>query len=145
LAKPTTDSFANFKIYVESADSPGVFVAPCGFVNKSLTLTSASSTSILPDCEDPEAPAWEAAAVTALSAAVNGSGVMAEESYETWRAWWASGAAKTIRVEKSLGYWEGSAIVNELGESVALGSEGNRIQLAVSLRNDGEWAWTPAA
>jgi hypothetical protein len=143
--KPTTDSFASFQIYVGDGESPETFAAPCGFTQKSLTLSAANSTAIVPDCDNPEAPSWEEAGVTALSAVVAGQGVMAEESDATWREWFVSGASRNVRIAKRLGWWAGKAILTELGESVQLGSEGNRIQRSVSLRNDGEWTWVPAA
>lgn len=143
MAAPTTDSFANFKIWIGSSDSPGTYVAPCGFTNKALQLDADASATTTPDCDDPEAVAWEQASITVKRATVSASGVMAEESYETWRDWWDSGEERMIRVEKRLGYWQGLAICTSLGETVALGQEGNKIQLAVGVRNAADWTWVP--
>lgn len=146
MVKPTTVRFSDFKVLLGDGASPEVFTAPCGFVNKSLTLTAADSETIIPDCDNPEDPAWTEAGITAKSARVQGNGVMAQESYETWRAWWDSGLDKNVRVEKTpLGYWEGPALNLELGESTQLGSDGNKIQLAVTIRNASAWTWVPAA
>lgn len=145
MVKPTTDSFNNFQIFVGDGESPETFGAPCGFTQKSLTLTSAVSTTVVPDCTDAEAAAWEEAGVTSLSAAVNGQGVMAEESDATWREWYLSGGSRNVRIARRLGWWAGRAVLTELGETVQLGSEGNRILRSVALRNDGEWTWVPAA
>ncbi len=145
MTKPTTDTFSNFKIYLGNGASPEVFASPCGFVNKALNLTAATSDTLIPDCDNPEDPAWTESGITSKSATVTGAGVMAEESYETWRAFWDDGVAKNIRVEKNLGYWEGPALCTDLGESVALGSDGNKIQLSVSLKNASAWTWVPAA
>lgn len=142
MAQPTTDTFGNFKIYVGDGASPEAFTVPCGFVNKALNLEADASASLVPDCDNPEDPAWEDAGITVKRATVQGNGVMAEESYETWRAWWDSGAAKNVRVEKTMGYWQGPALITSLGESAALGQDGNIIQLAVALRNAGAWTWT---
>lgn len=144
MALPTTDSFTNFKIYLGDGADPEVFTAPCGFINKALNLESDVSTTNVPDCTNPEDPAWEVAGVSVKRANVNASGVMAEESYETWRAAWDNGVPINVRVEKRLGYWAGPAIVQSLGESVALGSDGNLIQLTVAVRSAGAWTWVPA-
>ena len=144
MAKPTTDSFSSFKVYLGDGADPEVFSAPCGFVSKSLSLDAASSDTLIPDCDNPEDPAWTESGITSKSATVQGNGVMAEESYETWRAWWDSGLDKTVRVEKNLGYWEGPAICLNLTESVALGSDGNKIQLSVNIKNSSAWTWYPA-
>jgi hypothetical protein len=151
MAKPLTLSFSNFVIYVGNNDSPGVFTAPCGFTQKALTITADTSDTTVPDCDTPEAPAWTERGVNALSAEVNGSGVMAMASLTTWRSWMLAADARTVRVvfDETLanggGYYEGDAIVQSLGHSVALGSDGNKTQLAVNLVSSGEWTWTDAA
>jgi hypothetical protein len=65
MAKPTTLSFANFKVYLGDGASPETFVAPCGFVQKALTLDATTSDTNVPDCDDPEAPAWTERGITA--------------------------------------------------------------------------------
>lgn len=150
MAKPTTLSFGNFKIWVADADSPGSFVAPCGFTQKSLTIEADVSDATVPDCDDPEAPAWKERAVTALSATVAGQGVLAMESLALWREWALSGASRAVRVEFDAGvpngggYYSGDAILQNLGQSTALGSDGNKAQLSVNLVSDGEWVWNAA-
>lgn len=144
MTKPTTKSFSDFKIYLGDGASPEQFSQPCGFVSKSLTLTAADSETIIPDCDNPEDPAWTEAGITAKSARVNGNGVMAAESHGTWVAFWDDGVAKNIRVENGLGYWEGPALCLELGETVQLNADGSVIQLAVSMRNASAWTWVPA-
>ncbi|MDP1165608.1 phage tail tube protein, partial [Klebsiella pneumoniae] len=78
-------------------------------------------------------------AVTATSAQVSGSGVLALESLDAWRAWWKSGASKNIRVEfnapKALGggHYEGPAVLVDLTFNTQLNSEGNRVQVSVQI------------
>jgi hypothetical protein len=150
MAKPTTLNFANFKIWVEDPDSPNSFVAPCGFTQKALTIDATTSDFNVPDCDDPEAPAWTAREVTALSATVTGQGVMAMESLSLWRDWALSGASRAIRVELDAGvpngggYYMGDGILQSLGHSVALGADGNKVQLPVNIISDGEWTWVEA-
>lgn len=148
MAKPTTLSFGNFKVWIADRDSPNSFVAPCGFTQKSLTIDAAVSDTTVPDCDDPEAPAWTERAVTALSATVTGQGVMAMESLELWREWALAADSIAVRVEFDAavpaggGFYSGNAILQSLGQSVALGSDGNKTQLSVNIVNDGEWIWT---
>lgn len=145
MTKPTTDTFGHFKIYVGDGSSPEVFEFPCGFTQQALTITTTDSQTTLADCDDPEAPQWTEAAGTSVSGKVDGSGVLAEESDDIWLAWAASGLAKHIRIARRGGYWSGSALLLSYGESVQLGSEGNRIQRQVSLRNAGAWTYTAGA
>ena len=57
MAKPTTLSFGSFKVFMNTANSPDTFVAPCGFTQKALNLSAQSSETTVPDCDDPTAPA----------------------------------------------------------------------------------------
>lgn len=149
--KPRTLSFANFKIWLNDSNSPGVFTAPCGFTQKALTIDATTSDTTVPDCDSPESPAWTERGVTALSATVTGQGVMAMASLEVWREWMLAAESRIVRVEfddsgtNGGGYYQGSAILQSLGHSVALGSDGNKAQLAINLVSDGEWTWTDAA
>lgn len=151
MAKPRTLSFGSFKVYLGDGASPEVFTAPCGFTQKALTIEATVSDTTVPDCDDPEAAAWTERGVTALSATVTGSGVMAMASVETWREWMLSAASKNVRVEfddtgaNGGGYYQGPAVLQSLGHTVALGSDGNKAQLAVNIVSDGEWTWTDAA
>lgn len=151
MAQPRTLSFSNFKIWISDTDSPGVFTAPCGFREKSLTITAETSETNVPDCDNPEDPAWIERAVTALSAAVNGNGVMAMASLTTWRTWMLAANARTVRVElndtgaNGGGYYEGDALIVSLGHEAALGTEAGKVQLPVQLLSTGEWTWTAAA
>src|SRR5690349_17841274 len=123
MAKPTTLAFGSFLVYINTADSPDTFVAPCGFTQKALTLSAATSETTVPDCDDPTAPAWTERAVSALSAQITGQGVMALESLDEWREWYESADQRLVRIEFDTtlalngGYYEGYAILTNLGFS----------------------------
>jgi hypothetical protein len=141
MAQPTTLPFSAVLVYISNTDSPGVYTAPCGFNQKSLTLDNETSDVTVPDCDDPEAAAWIERAVTARSVTVAGSGVLATESYALWQGWGAE--TRTVRVVLTgLGYWEGDAILQSLGHAVQLGSDGNKLQLNANIISTGAWAWT---
>lgn len=146
MAKPTSLSFAHFKVFVGDGASPEVFAAPCGFVDKSLALTTATTDTLIPDCDDPEAPAWTEKGVTSLSAQVQGKGILALEALTTWRAWWAAATEKNVRISYDHvgmgGYWEGPAILTHFGNSVALNANGNKVQIDVTIDNASAWTWT---
>jgi hypothetical protein len=150
MAQPRTLGFGSFKVWVGDGESPEQFTAPCGFTQKALTLESDVSDFNVPDCDDPEAAAWKARSIAAHSASVTGSGVMAMASLETWREWKAGSVSRNIRIEfddtlaNGGGYYEGAAVLQTLGFSVALGSDGNKAQQNVNIVSDGEWTWVPA-
>lgn len=151
MAKPTTLGFANFKVYINTGNSPDTFSNPCGFTQKALTLTAASSETTVPDCDDPTAPAWLEREVSALSAQVTGQGVMALESLDAWRDWFETAEVRPVRVEFNAtlanngGYYEGNAILSSLNFNTALNQDGNKVQLGVTIDSAGEWIWHDAA
>lgn len=151
MAKPTTLAFGSFKVFVGDGASPETFAAPCGFTQKSLNLTQATTSTLIPDCDDPTAPAWTEEGVTSLSAEITGSGILALESLDTWREWWESAADNNIRVQLDTtlanngGYYQGPALLTSLSFSTALNADGNKVQIQVSIKNASEWTWTDAS
>jgi hypothetical protein len=151
MAQPRTLPFSDFLIYIGSNDSPGTYATPCGFNQKSLSFDAETSDTTIPDCDTPEDPAWTTRSVSALGATVTGSGVMAMASLTTWRTWMLAADVRQVRVvfDDTLanggGYYEGDAILQNLGHAVALGSDGNKVQLNVNIVSTGEWTWTDAA
>lgn len=150
MTKPIKLGFGNFKLWLEDAANPGTYIAPCGFNQRAMTITAATSETPDPDCDDPEAPTWLSRAVTSLSAEVTGAGVFALDGYSVWRNRMLAGLSFPIRVEfddtgaHGGGYWAGSAILTTLGHSVQLGNDANKTQANVALSSDGEWTWSDA-
>jgi hypothetical protein len=143
MAAPKTLSFSEVIVALGDGASPEVFTEPCGFTSKSYDCDASTSTAIIPDCDDPEAPAWEIAGVTAKTLSIVGEGVLAKDSYEPWRAFWDGGAPKNVRVTLGdLGWWEGPAIITKLGHAVALNTDANKVKLTINMRNADAMAWT---
>ena len=150
MTKPATTTFGKFLVELESA-TPGTFAAPCGFTQKGFELTAATSETNVPDCDDPEAPAWVERGVTSFSAQITSSGVMALGSVDTWRTWFMSGLAKNVRVHinetsgNGGGYYAFAALLTNLGKSTQLGSDGNKVQQSVTIQSTGPVTWTAAS
>ncbi len=142
MAEPTTNSFADIILEVETS-TPGTYAARmCGITSKGLNLTASASTANVPDCDNPEDPGWEKAGVTAKAAEMPLSGIAAAEDEAFWNQWFDSGASKNIRYRKiGQGYRSGAAILTALGESVALGAEANLVQRSITLKNAGAFPW----
>jgi predicted secreted protein len=124
--------------------SPEVFGEPCGLTTKSFELSASTNTTLIPDCADPEAPAWEAKDVNALSATASGNGVMAVESFATWNEWFTSAAAKHCQIKldsDDLGYYSGTFILSSLKFG---GTRGQKVTVDVTIVNDGAIVWVDA-
>lgn len=139
MAAPTTARFGKFRVLLGDSASPIVYTAPCGFTSKSLTLTKNLQDINLPDCDDPDAPAWVGRDVQSLSAAIAGEGVLAAESVSEWLDAFESVDSVPARVEiefPTITYvYTGLMHVAEM----ALGAEqGGRVTNNVSMQSDGE-------
>ncbi len=144
MAQPTVLAGTKLLILVGDGGSPEVFAQPCGLTTTGIDFKASTNTTLIPDCDDPEAPAWEAKDVNGLSANVSGSGVMAVESFDTWNDWFQSAVGKNCQIKldsASLGYWQGQFILSDFKLD---GQRGNKVQVSITLDNNGAVPWVPA-
>ncbi len=141
MTQPTVLSGTKLLILIGDGNSPETFSQPCGLTTRNFNLKASTNSTLIPDCDNPEAPAWEAKDVNALSADVSGEGVMAVESFDLWDDWFLSAEPKNVRIElndPALGYWEGSFILTDLRYG---GTRGQKVTLGITMANDGALAW----
>ncbi len=144
MAQPTVLVGTKLLILVSDGNSPETFSQPCGLTTRNFNLKASTNSTLIPDCDDPEAPAWEAKDVNALSAEVAGEGVMAVESFDTWNNWFMSALSKGARItldDPALGYWAGSFILTDLRYG---GTRGQKVTLGITMANDGAVTWNDA-
>jgi hypothetical protein len=145
MAKPTTKLFGQFLILIESPDSPGVFLAPCGLTSKGFNQTANVQETTVPDCDDPDAPAYVERAVDTLSGEISGSGVLAVEAWPTWQGWMASAASRRVQIYplgQSGGFYAGSFVLTNLNTPV---QKGQKVNVEVTMQSDGEYVWEDIA
>ncbi len=145
MAKPTTISAAKLSIWVGNGESPEVFAAPCGLTTRGIKFSADSNSIVVPDCNDPDLPAWIERVVRSLSVTINGSGVLAKEALQTWREWFLSGAPLNVRVVLDgvgWGYFSGSFILSSFEVT---GEIGNKVQTTIQADSDGPVTWTDGA
>lgn len=145
MAKPDTFSGSMMLILVGDGASPEVFSAPCGLTTKGLNQTAETAESVVPDCDDPAAPAWTESEVVALSWGASGSGIQADEAVQVWEEWFASGLPRNVRIEMYKGAnagrkYSGAALLTDFNRT---GERGQRVQVEVTLKGTG--ALTAAA
>lgn len=149
MAKPTTFPFGEFFIVVGDGDSPEVFAAPCGLTSKAFNQTSNTQDTTVPDCDDPDAPAFIERAVDSQTAEISGSGVLAKEAFDAvWQPWFASAMPKNCRIglgaipDVSTGaYYEGAFILSQFNMTA---SRGQKVNVEVTMVSDGEWTYVEA-
>jgi hypothetical protein len=147
MAKPTTFSASKLYISLGNGGSPEVFTVPCGLTTRGITLTKNTNDVTVPDCDDPDAPAWIERAVENLSGEATGSGILAAEALPTWQAAFNSTVSRNVRIginappASNGGYYAGKAHLTSFGVT---GDLGDKLQVAVTIVSDGEWVWVPA-
>lgn len=147
MAKPTTLRWTKLSIWPGDGASPEDFTsAVCGLNAKTFNIAGETSDANVPDCDDPDAPSWTERVIRALSSGVSGSGLMAEETFATWRTWALSGEAKNVRIvvdQSTPGYFQGSYVLTNFELS---GNEGDgKMGVSVTLASDGPVTWSTGA
>lgn len=145
MAKPITHTFGEFLIKVGDGADPEVFSAPCGLTSKGFNQTANTQKTAVPDCDNPDAPAYNETAVDTIDSEISGSGILAEEAFSIWQAWFDSSLAKNCRVYpmgSSGGYYEGRFILSAFNMSV---NRGEKVNVDVTMQADGQAVWTPGS
>jgi predicted secreted protein len=146
MAKPTTLSAAKLLIMIGDGAGPEVFTAPCGLTSRGINFSKETNDTNVPDCDDPDAPAWIERVTVSLSASVSGSGVLAKEALGTWKEFFFSTATKNCKVMldggTGWGHWLGAFHCTTFNVT---GELGDKVQVEVELQNDGEIAWVDAS
>lgn len=112
MTKPTTLTYGHFLILLGDGASPETFSEPCGLTSKGFAQTASTQDTNVPDCDDPDAPAYVERAIESLSGEITGSGVLALESLPVWRAFYEGAISKNcqIKIDAPLadngGYWK---------------------------------------
>jgi hypothetical protein len=139
MAKATTIKGGKFRVLIGNDASPIVYTAPCGFTQRSITLSKGLEEVNIPDCDDPDKIDWLGRDATSLSMSVSGEGVLASESVETWLDAFESIDSVPVKVEwefpsKTI-TWTGSMHIENVEAGAA---NAGRATLNVSLQSDGE-------
>lgn len=154
MARPTTLAFSKFVLMLGDGASPETFAAPCGLTSRGVNETTTFQETVIPDCDDEDAPAWVDRDADSQSATFSGSGNLAKENFGIYREWKRSGQPKRCRIyyfegedgdelpESAVGYDEGLFVCSTVN---ATGERGRRVQLEIELLSTGELTWHDAA
>jgi len=138
MAQATTIKGGKIRVLLGNDADPIVYAAPCGFTQRSITLSKALNEVSIPDCADPDKVDWVGRDATSLSMAITGEGVLASESVDTWIEGFESIESIPAKIEwefpaKTI-TWTGRVHI----ESMEVGANnGERATNNVSLQSDG--------
>lgn len=137
MTQATTIKGGKVRVLLDLAGS-GTYSAPCGFTSRSIALNKALNEFQIPDCDDPDAIDWLGRDAVSLSMGVNGEGVLAQESVETWLDAWEDTDPVAVKVEWEFPAktvtWTGTMHVENF-EVTAQNAQ--RATATVSLQSDG--------
>lgn len=139
MAQATTIKSGKIRILLGNDAAPIVYATPCGFTQRSITISKGLEEVNVPDCTDPDKVDWVGRDATSLSMSVSGEGVLAQESVTTWLDAVDSLDSVPVKIE-----WEFPAnTITWTGlmhlESVEVGAtNGQRATLNVSMQSDGQ-------
>lgn len=139
MALPTTIRGTQVYLKVGDGASPEVFAQPC-LINSERGIAFRSSTNdvVVPDCSNPDDPAWRQLVKDALSVGLTGAGVLDNVllTIQAYTTWWKGDTGKNVQIWLgTVGYWEGSF---KLTEFEITGERGNKAQVSITLESDGE-------
>lgn len=144
MAQPKT--LKGSKVLIQLEGPVSTWTAPCALTTKGIVFTAETNDQNVPDCADPDLPTFTARVVATLSAAINGAGTLALESFDEWRLWFDSGLEKNIRFKLDApsvdngGWYQMSAVLN----SFSIGANiGELATVDVGIQSNGAWTWTP--
>lgn len=128
------------QLYIKVGDgaSPETFAHPC-LINTKRGIKFASSTNkvIVPDCDNPDDPAWSEAIKDALSATIDGAGVLDNKpaTITFYDNWFRSPTSKNVQVWLgAVGYFQGAF---HLTGWEANGDRNANAEAALTLESDG--------
>ncbi|MGC0054527.1 phage tail tube protein [Brucella pituitosa] len=138
MAQATTIKSGKIRVLLGNDATPTVYENPCGFTQRSITITKGLEEVNIPDCENPDLVDWVGRDATSLSMSVSGEGVLAAESVDAWLEAVDSIDSVSVKIEWEFPLktitWTGFMHV----ESMEVGAtNGQRATNNVSLQSDG--------
>ncbi|CDX49226.1 conserved hypothetical protein [Mesorhizobium plurifarium] len=132
------------KLLVQLGDgaSPENFDHDCLINTKrGIQFTSETNETIMPDCDNPDDPAWKAVTKDGLQATISGAGMLYTASLGKWWTWFNGDIAKNIRFNVTpTGYWEGAF---KLTQFEVTGDSNKDVATSnVTIVSDGAVTWT---
>jgi hypothetical protein len=136
MAQPTTIRGSQLLIKVGDGASPEVFAHPC-LINteRGIQFQSQGSDVVVPDCDNPEDPAWLEHVKDGMSATITGAGTLNVTDVADFDTWFRSADAQNVQVWLGAhGHWQAAF---HLTEFQVTGTRAEKAQCTISLRSEG--------
>ena len=139
MARPETVKFGKVVVSLAKFGTGTGFGAPCGLTQKSFVRSKSLNDVAVPDCDDPDAPAWSERDVASMSATISGSGVLAKSAIPDWEAALADGDSVACQVEVIYANNDVDVYLGNFHvENFEIGAtRGDRAQVSITMQSDG--------
>jgi len=131
--------------------NPGatVFTHPC-LINteRGIAFTSTTNDVLVPDCADPELPAWIGRAKDGLSASVTGAGVLDVPSLGDFWDWFTDEDTRLCKIKINVPLADGGGTWNvnmHLTAFSVTGNRGSKAAFDCTMLSDGAVTWVDAS
>ena len=104
---------------------------------RGIQFSSDTSDEVVPDCDDPSAPAWKEIFKDGLQIQVSGGGKLHTTSLETWFNWFNSDTEKNVRIKFD--------VTMKLTAMTVNGSRNANSTVDLTLSSHGVATWTDNA
>ena len=147
MAKPVTIKGTAFRLFLGDGATPEVFSALCGLTTKGINFQTNTNESFVPDCDNPDDPAWREITKSGKFATITGSGIMdAVGAFPRYRDAYDSADSVNMQVRMGAsgaflgGYWEGAFMLTQFNVT---GNDGDKVNVEITMESDGEVTWVP--
>lgn len=150
MALPTTFRFGAGYIQLGDGGGTEVFTKLCGFTQIEFSADKDLNDTTVPDCDDPDAPAWKQRDVVALSSSFKCTGVLAKEALPLVESAFLSSTSRNMRI-RIVGGGTGAGTPDRLiagkfhVKHSLKGQRGDKWELDFSGESDGEVTFTNVA
>lgn len=127
----------------DGASPTELFAQPC-LINaqRGISFEVSSNKHVVPDCDNPDDPAWQQVVKDVIGATINGAGKLDTTDVLTYHNWATGPDTKNVQVWLgSTGYWQGAFHCTKFEVS---GDRGSLAECAIGLESNGIVTFTPA-
>lgn len=148
MAQPKTARGTKVHILQGNGAGPEVFAAYCGLNAKTFNFRTQTNTQLVPDCDNPDDPAWQDVTKSGRSLQVTGTGLLdTVTALPAYRAAYASPDPAHYRMEIGVplasggGHWAASMQLTDL---TITGNDNELTTVSITLESSGPVLWVPA-
>ncbi len=148
MAKPKTVKGTKVRLLQGDGETPTEgFTAFCGLTARSINFQTNTNETFVPDCADPDAPAWRELAKAGRYVSISGSGILDMNALPRYQEAYDDDEAVNYRVEIAVpaldngGHWAGPFMLTNFSVT---GNDGEHANVEVTLESAGAVVWVNA-